>query len=69
MLDNHDETLQEEPRKRHSQTVLGTNGQVFSERSRDSLSPEIETVSGMVLLILRDDVTRVPPRTSLILFR
>lgn len=31
MLDNH-ETLREEPRKRHSDEILGTNGQVFSER-------------------------------------
>lgn len=54
MLDNHDETLQEEPRKRHADEILGTNGQVFLERSRDS--PGIETVSEMVLLILRDDV-------------
>lgn len=54
MLDNHDETLQEQPRKRHSDEILGTNGQVFSERARDSAG--METVSEMVLLILRDDV-------------
>lgn len=57
MLDNH-ETLREEPRKRHSDEILGTNGQVFlGERSRDFPGSGMETVSRMVLLILRDDVT------------
>lgn len=65
MLDNHDE-ISPERRPRDTQTVLGTNGQVFPKIPRFSRNGDCQRNGSVDFAGWH---YRVPPKMSLILFR